>query len=100
MVLSSGLTMVDVAIGLVVVYVVMSLLCSSANEGLETFFRNRSRQLEFGIREILGDPTGTGITQALYNHPLISGLFQGNYNAVHAKPGKLYAQKNLPSYIP
>jgi hypothetical protein len=98
--LSSGLTMVDVAIGLIVVYVVMSMLCSSANEGLETILRNRSRQLELGIREILDDPTGTGITQALYNHPLISGLFQGKYDAAHARPGKLYAKKNLPSYIP
>jgi hypothetical protein len=92
--------MVDVAIGLVVVYVVMSMLCSSANEGLETIFRNRSRQLELGIREILDDPTGTGITQALYNHPFISGLFQGKYDATHARPGKLYAKRNLPSYIP
>lgn len=100
MVLSSGLTMVDVAIGLVVVYVVMSLLCSSANEGLETYFRNRSRQLELGIREILDDPTGKSITQALYNHPLIAGLFPGKYDAAYAEPGKLYAKKNLPSYIP
>lgn len=100
MVLSSGLAMVDIAIGLVVVYVVMSLLCSSANEGLETFFRNRSRQLEFGIREILGDPAGTGITQALYNHPLISGLFRGSYDAARVAPGKFYDGKNLPSYIP
>ncbi|MFZ0594915.1 MAG: hypothetical protein WAM39_30930 [Bryobacteraceae bacterium] len=101
----SGFTLVDVAIGLIIVYVVLSLLCSSVNEGIETFVKNRSRQLERGIRELFNDPDGTEITHLLYNHPLISGLFHGEYNPKHLKlgrilEGKFYRKRNLPSYIP
>ncbi|MGA8596755.1 MAG: hypothetical protein WB676_18755 [Bryobacteraceae bacterium] len=101
----SGFTLVDVAIGLIIVYVVLSLLCSSVNEGIETFVKNRSRQLERGIRELFNDPDGTEITQLLYNHPLISGLFHGEYDPKHLKlgrivGGKFYGKRNLPSYIP
>ncbi len=101
----SGFTLVDVAIGLIIVYVVLSLLCSSVNEGIETFVKNRSLQLERGIRELFNDPEGTEITHLLYNHPLISGLFHGEYNPKHLKLGKIlegkfYGRRNLPSYIP
>jgi hypothetical protein len=101
----SGFTLVDVAIGLIIVYVVLSLLCSSVNEGIETFVKNRSLQLERGIRELLDDPEGTEITHLLYNHPLISGLFHGKYDPKHLKlarilEGKFYGKRNLPSYIP
>jgi hypothetical protein len=103
--LPTGLSILDVAIGLVVVYLVLSLICSSINEGIETFLKNRSRQLERGIREILADPDGTKVTQLVYNHPLISGLFQGHYDPAHLKQrrfprGKYYGKTNLPSYIP
>jgi hypothetical protein len=102
---ANSLSILDVAIGLVVVYLVLSLLCSSVNEGIETFVKNRSRQLERGIREILGDPDGTKITHLLYNHPLITGLFQGRYDPSHLREerilrGKFYGRTNLPSYIP
>lgn len=101
----SGFTLVDVAIGLIIVYVVLSLLCSSVNEGIETFVKNRSRQLERGIRELFDDPEGTELTHLLYNHPLISGLFHGTYDPKHLKlakilEGKFYGRRNLPSYIP
>ena len=100
MVMPSGWTMLDVAIGLIVMYVLLSLLCSSMNEGIETFLKNRSRLLERGVREILQDPDGSKVTHLLYNHPLVYGLFQGKYDAAFAKPGKLYEKTNLPSYIP
>jgi hypothetical protein len=105
MLMPSGFTLVDVAIGLIIVYVVLSLLCSSINEGIETFVKNRSLQLERGIRELFDDPDGTELTHLLYNHPLISGLFHGNYDPKHLKlarilDGKFYGKRNLPSYIP
>src|SRR5690348_10762127 len=101
----NGLNMLDVAIGLIIVYIVLSLLCSSVNEGLETFLKNRSRQLERGIREILDDPDGTKVTHQLYNHPLVTSLFQGRYEASSLRDtrrgsGKIYGKTNLPSYIP
>lgn len=45
----------DVAIGLLFVFLTLSLICSSANEGIETFMKQRAKNLEKGIRELLGD---------------------------------------------
>jgi hypothetical protein len=103
--LATSFNILEVAIGLVVVYLLLSLICSSVNEGLETFLKNRSRQLERGIRELLGDPDGSQVAHLFYNHPLISNLFRGDYDpaAVVRKrigPGFVYRKNNLPSYIP
>jgi hypothetical protein len=97
------LEILDVAIGLMVVYLLLSLICSSIGEGIETFLKNRSRQLERGVREILADPDGQSVTHLLYNHPLISCLFQGRYDANNLKKlrnGFSYKGGNLPAYIP
>jgi len=88
-----------------VVYLLLSLICSSVNEGIESLLKNRARQLERGIREILSDPEGTQLAHLVYNHPLVSGLFQGRYDPAHLRnrwwgQGKVYAGKNLPSYMP
>lgn len=103
--MSTTLNVLDVAIGLVVVYLLLSLICSSVNEGIESLLKNRASQLERGIREILSDPDGTRMAHLLYNHPLVSGLFRGQYDPAHLKKswwgeGRVYGQRNLPSYIP
>jgi len=48
-------SILDVAVGLVFVFLALSLVCSAANEGIETFLKQRSKNLEKGIRELLGD---------------------------------------------
>jgi len=93
--------LLDVAIGLVFIYLLLSLICSSVNEGLESFLRNRAIDLEAGIRRLLGDKPGTWwasfspgvnsiaaptITREFYRHPLIRNLFG--------------TEKRLPTYIP
>jgi hypothetical protein len=103
--LTTTLNVLDVAIGLVVVYLLLSLICSSVNEGIESMLKNRALQLERGIREILSDPEGTQLAHLVYNHPLISGLFQGHYDPAQLRKhwwssGKVYVRKNLPSYMP
>src|SRR5262245_53933705 len=86
-----GSVILDVAIGLVFVYLLLSFMSSAIAEGLEAFLKKRASDLWRGMRELLGDPNGTGLVKKVYDHPLISGLFQGDYVA-----GKT---KNLPSYI-
>jgi hypothetical protein len=87
-----GSEILDVAIGLIFMYLLLSLVTSSIKEALETVMKSRARDLERGIRELLGDDAGTGLVKRLYDHPLIDGLYQGKY-----QPGKT---SNLPSYIP
>ncbi len=71
---------VDVAIGLIFFYVLLSLVCSSIQEIIASIFGLRSKNLEKGIKNLIGSE----YARSIYKHPLIKGL---------RKPGK------LPSYI-
>ncbi len=77
-----GSTILDVAIGMVFVYLLISLICSSLNELIEAKLKNRAKDLEKGITNLLGDPA---LAQKLYTHPLVKAL---------------YKQGDKPSYIP
>jgi hypothetical protein len=87
-----GSQILDVAIGLILLFLLLSLVCSSMKEGLETFTKFRSKDLERGLCEIFNDPHRQDLVPKFYQHPLIFGLFRGKYNP--ANPG------NLPPYIP
>jgi hypothetical protein len=77
-----GTNILDIAIGMIFVYLLLSLICSAANEIIEGWLKNRATDLERGIRELL-DPNGNvsadNIVAKLYNHPLINGLYKGFY---------------------
>jgi hypothetical protein len=78
----------DVAIGLVFVYLTLSLICSAANEVIEMMLKQRAKHLEQGLLELLHDKDLVG---KIYDHALVSGLFGGKYEA---------GSRKLPSYIP
>jgi len=86
-----GSAMLDVAVGMVFVYLLLSLICSAFNELLETKLKNRAADLEKGIKGLLGE--NTGLVERLYNHGLIFSLYRGTYTEASQK-------KTLPSYIP
>ena len=88
-----GSDMVDVALGMVFVYLLLSLICSAVKQLIEQVMKHRARDLETSLRELLADPDGTGLVQKIYNHGMIFGLFKGAYNPAGSK-------RNLPSYIP
>lgn len=101
----NGLDILQIAIGLSFVYLLLSLICSAVSEGLETLLKNRSRDMERGLRELLNDEDGATLVQQIYNHPLISGLFRDKYEAARVgkrllSSGKSYRGRTLPSYIP
>src|SRR5262245_54850626 len=96
-----GSTMLDVAIGLILIYSLLSLINSAIKEGIESWVKKRAIDLERGIRELLHDPQGEGLAKDFFNHPLICGLYKGEY-----KPSAtiiftiLWEGSTLPSYIP
>jgi hypothetical protein len=92
-----GSTMLDTAIGLLLLYLLLSLIASGIQELLEAKLKVRATNLESGLRELLQDKDGTGITSHIYNHPLIFGLYRGTYN-----PAKIRERLSttLPTYIP
>ncbi len=92
--------MLDVAIGMILVYLLVSLICTSINELVEAKLKLRAVDLEQGIRGLLNNDTQ--LTQEVYDHPLIDSLFRGKYNPKDIRRGKnRYTRgSTLPSYIP
>lgn len=85
-----GSVVIDVVIGLTLVYLLLSLVSSAIREGLASIFKSRARFLHRGVSELLGDPT---LVADLYKHPLVSALYRGPYDEAREK-------HDLPSYIP
>jgi hypothetical protein len=98
-----GSAILDVAIGMIFVYVLVSMICSAVREGIEAWLKTRAAYLERGIRELLHDPRGKALARAMYEHPLIYSLYAGKYKPPakpDVKPGLLARGVGLPSYIP
>lgn len=94
--------MLDVAIGMVFIYLLISVICTATNEIIEAYLKLRSVDLEEGIRQLLSDPEGKGLTKDIYDHPLVNGLFRGTYDSSKIRESnKRYTRgSDLPSYIP
>jgi hypothetical protein len=98
-----GSSILEVAIGMIFVYLLMSLICSAANEIIEAKLKNRATDLERGIRELFNQEGGGHLVADFYKHPLIHGLFTGKYGReLHEKITALdyFKSTNLPAYIP
>jgi hypothetical protein len=80
-----GSTILDVAIGIVFIYLLVSLVVSAINELIAALLKSRAKNLVKGIQALLQDPSQTGWVARLYEHPLIESLSPPN---------------SKPSYIP
>lgn len=74
---------VDLAVSLAFVYMLLSLMCTSAGELIASILALRQRTLGAAVEHLLGNNT---LRKAFYEHPLIKGI-------AHSKRGE-------PSYIP
>ena len=84
--------MLDVAIGLIFVYLVLSLLCSAISEALEHYLRYRAHYLRLGIEKLLLAGSST-LAETLYAHPLIKSLYMESVFEGKGRSGG-------PTYIP
>jgi hypothetical protein len=89
-----GSAVLDVAIGLVFIYLLLAIFCTAINEWLAGVFKTRGKLLAQGIAELLNGQAGTqkgqanavtGFIQDFYGHPLVSGMMR---------------DKTHPAYIP
>ncbi|MCG8605153.1 hypothetical protein MJD09_09165 [bacterium] len=80
-----GSEILEVGMGISLVYLLLALLCSVLNEWATAVLSLRSRTLEKGIRNLLAEDEDGTIAQKFYAHPLIKDL-----------AGK----RDKPSYIP
>lgn len=103
-----GSDILEVAIGLVLLYSLLAMLVTTLRETIEALIRSRGRNLERAMQEMLGSNVKV---EALYQHPLIYGLMKGAYEAPrHANDSRanigvraitgLGRRRRLPSYIP
>ncbi len=69
-------TILDVAIGLIFIYLLLALICITVNEWLAGILKTRPKMLAMGIANLLQGLTigGTPLLQAFQDHPLIQGL--------------------------
>ena len=71
---------IDIVLGLILFYIVLSLVASAVQEWIASLFGLRSKNLSAGIDRLIGDQ----YAQKIYGHPLIKNLAKEN---------------KLPSYI-
>jgi hypothetical protein len=81
-----GSQILEVAIGLVFVYLLLSLICTSANELISSWSKKRGQLLRKGIENLLSDPTKPKLAQEFYEHPLIKALYQEGRDPSHIPP--------------
>jgi hypothetical protein len=91
-----GSTILDVAIGLILTYLVLSLVCTAINEGLAGLTSRRARFLLEGLENLLGK----SLTKDLLNHPLLRGMTRERTRAKKKRVGITGSLQKPPSYIP
>jgi hypothetical protein len=85
-----GSTVLEIAIGLTLVYLLLSLICSAINEWIASLLALRANTLLEGIKNLLDDPERA---RTLYEHPLIDAFARSaRFRAIAKKDGK-------PAYI-
>lgn len=100
----------EVAAGMVFLFLLVSLICTGVKEWLEGIFKWRAMDLERALRTLLDDHGGE-LTAQLLRHPLLYSLFPGAYDPTGLRtswltPGqgarhmRLSRRRGLPSYIP
>src|SRR5947209_6477670 len=103
----------DVALGLVFIFFILSIVCSGINEAIASSLRWRAQDLERGLWELLRDPEraeheGSEALQKLREHPLIKPMLNPAHKEETAKATSLdkngrpktNRKTDMPSYIP
>jgi len=85
-------TVLDVAIGLVFVYLLLGIFCTTVNEWIAGILNTRAKNLQEGIRGLLdAQPLGNSqFLDVFYQHPLVSGMMRGGKHPSYL-PGRTFA---------
>jgi hypothetical protein len=80
----------DVAIGLILMYLVLSLFCTTINELISGILKWRSKSLKSALEELIDDPN---LKAAFYSHGLI------NEAKTASSGGSAHSADTYPSYL-
>jgi len=89
----------EVTMGILVVFLLVSTVCTAIREGIESLLKTRAAYLEMGIRELLHDEEAKGLARAFFNHPIIYCLYPGKYRPGSTKRQTLQRGGDMPSYV-
>ena len=81
-----GLNILDTAIGLVFVYLMLSLTCTALNEWIAGMLSRRSKTLYEGIKTLLEDPKKPTLLADFYAHPLVHDLHHADKKPAYIEP--------------
>lgn len=87
------LTSLDVLIGLIVIFLVVSLACTVINEWIDALLHTRAQQLRNSISQMLSSANDNALGQQFHSHPLIQGLERDT------NVWGIYKRKDKPTYI-
>lgn len=99
-----SLKTLDVGIGMALMFLFVSVICSAVREIGELAVKTRASSLAAAIGEMLDNAGSPARLAAFYDHPLIAALYKGDYD--DAVVGWLRSwipfvgRNKLPSYIP
>ena len=89
-----GSATIEVILGMVFLFLLLSIVCSTINEWIASILQLRGKTLRMGIYQLLRDhsyPENVDwLADSFYNHPLVRGLSNT----------KEETNKTFPSYIP
>jgi hypothetical protein len=81
-----GLNILDTAIGLVFIYLILSLICTALNEWIAGMLSRRSKTLYEGIKTLLEDPKKPSLITDFYAHPLVQDLYAADKMPAYVQP--------------
>jgi hypothetical protein len=68
------MAILEVGLGLTLLYLLLSLVCTVVNEWIAQLLSLRARNLEMGIAKLLEDADRSGLAGRLYEHPLLQSV--------------------------
>src|SRR5687768_3591774 len=98
---------IDVAIGLIFVWITLSLATIQVQEWISTGLDKRARDMEDAVHEMLANPN---LKSQLFDHPVIRALTANKRKTPSLVPPRFYRdpivrgptqeKRKIPSYIP
>ena len=89
-------TILDWAIGIIFVYLLLAIICTSINEWIAGLTSARANTLSKAIRQLLDNQTGPGAARSFlddfYAHPLVSSMMTPNKQPSSGHPSYLPAR--------
>jgi len=95
-----GSTALEVAIGVIFVYLSLSLVCTAANELIASLMAWRARNLATGIRNLLNYQDHDELLKGIYSHALIQSLYRNSKKLPSYIPARTFARALLDTVVP